>query len=331
MSIKAIISESLSKHEWPFSKDGVLDIPNLDEEVSKLLPLAEDDQEEIMQKYNIKPFKGSQSWVLKFMKRNNLVFRSAHLERRGSIDSDNVDDFLTKLADALITYGKKRILNVDETLINTFNNHMKQIAPKGQSNIKVTKDKYSEKEGTTYLATISLDPELRFPLYIIAKGKSDVCEQKYKLEKNDDLIRHSINGWTTADTMIDYLNWLSKLMNGEPCALLLDTYRAHMQKKVLDEANKLRIELIFIPPCGTGEYQLLDRYVFGVLKKQLRSYKIEITEDNNKERFRIVHQNVSEIWKSIHSSVIEKAWNIPGLDKYVYPDPDNKNDPDYIE
>lgn len=331
LSVKAIISSCLSRQEWPFDKEGNLNIPNLDDEINKILPIAEEDHNELMLKYNIKPFKGSHSWVLKFMKRNNLVFRETHVERRGSINDDDVDVFLSKLADALITYGKGRILNVDETFINTFNNHIKQIALKGQSSVRVSKDTFSAKEGTTYLATIALDPEVRFPLYIIAKGRSTVCEQKYKLEDGDDKVNHSLNGWSTADVIIDYLKWISELLNGEPFALLIDTYRAHMQKKVLAAAKKLGIELIFIPPCGTGQFQPLDRYVFGFVKKKLRSYTIEINESNKKERFRIVHQNISEIWNDMSSKVIEKAWDIPGLNKYVYPDPDDTQDPDYTK
>lgn len=112
-----------------------------------------------------------------------------------------------------------------------------------------------------------MDPTEGVPLYIVAKGTTKACEKKYELDKSDDEINHTKNGWTTAILMINYLKWLSDRINGKPCALLIDSYRAHKQPQVLTEAKKLNIELIFVPSCGTSIFQPLDRFVFGVLKK----------------------------------------------------------------
>lgn len=94
--------------------------------------------------------------------------------------------------------------------------------------------------------------------------------------------------------MIRYLDWLSELKNRKPFALLLDSYKAHMQKQVLDHARELKIDLIFIPPCGTSIFQPLDRFVFGFLKQKLRTCDVELNESCGDKRFSIIHQKVSK-------------------------------------
>lgn len=330
LALKSIIKKYLMRNEWPFDIDGNLNIPSLDKELEEILPLAEDFPDDLIGKYEIKSFTGSPSWTYKFMKRHDLSFRVPHYERRGAINFEEVDEFLNKMADALVKYHPKYIFNMDETFINIFNPPAKVVAPRGQATVKIEADRFDKKEGTTYLATITMDPTERVPLYIVAKGTTKACEKKYKLDKSDDEINHTKNGWTTAILMINYLKWLSDRINGKPCALLIDSYRAHKQPQVLTEAKKLNIELIFVPSCGTSIFQPLDRFVFGVLKK-LRAIRFHIDDSNFKNRHKLVHEKVSEIWREMHDELIIKAWDIPELEKYLYTDPDDSKDKDYEE
>lgn len=104
--------------------------------------------------------------------------------------------------------------------------------------MKVLRDQINVKEGTTCLATLSFDTSLKLLLYIIARGKSKKCEEKYDPGiGNDDVLDHTLNGWTTAD-----LNWISDKMNKHPIALLLDTYRAYRHPKVYEAAKKHSID-----------------------------------------------------------------------------------------
>ena len=331
LAIKSIINEHLKARKWPFDINGKINILNFNEVVNERIQNAEENKEDFMRKYDIKKFVGSSSWVYDFMKRHHLSFRAAHYQRRGAIREEDIDQFLGKLADALVKYERKFILNVDETFINVFNDPIITISIKGQDTIKIEKEKYASKEGTTYLATLSMDPEVRLPLFIIAKGKTKNAEKKYEIPDCNDQLDHTINGWSTADSMISYLLWLSKQMDGHPLALLLDTYKAHMHPKVLQIAESLNIELIFIPPCGTGEFQPLDRFIFGFLKKKLRSESLEYDKDNYSERFRIIHSKVLSIWTEMTPELITKAWDIPDLNHYVYVNPDDENDQDFEE
>lgn len=242
-----------------------------------------------------------------------MSIRSAHYERRGAINTDEVDQFLSTLADVLVRYSPECIFNMDETFINVFNCPVNAIIRKGASTVKIEKEKYDKKEGTTYLSTISMDPTKRLPLFIVTRGGSEVCERKFKFKDDKDKTSHTVNEWTTTDLMIKYLQWLSLQNDGKPCALLLDSSRAHMQDKDKMEAQKLNFELVYIPSCGTSIYQPLDRFVFGVLKKKLRATDIIINKSNYKQRFSIVHKTVSEIWQSLEDNLISKAWEISGL------------------
>lgn len=118
-------------------------------------------------------------------------------------------------------------------------------------------------------------------------------------------------------------------MGKKPFALVLDVFRAHKHPDVLKLAKKLQIELIFVPSCGIGIYQPLDRKIFGVVKSKLRSKPLKI--DDNKQQFQKIHERIDQIWDEINGSTIKSAWNIPDLKKYFYADDDKIQDRDYEE
>ena len=147
ISIKAIIFNYLDNKQCPYDKDGNISISTFDEEVDALIQFACDDLDAVMAKYGIKRFKGSISCVGKFMTRHHLVFRKCHLERRGAIKDDGVDEFLSKVSDVLVTHDPKYILNMDQTYINTYNQPKKQIDRKSQSIVKIVRNHVNTIEG----------------------------------------------------------------------------------------------------------------------------------------------------------------------------------------
>lgn len=84
-------------------------------EFNDLLNLAADEPEELMNKYNIRQFKASKSWVFRFMIRHRLSLRKVHYERRGNINDEQIDRYLNKIVEAAIQYGPNKIVNMDET------------------------------------------------------------------------------------------------------------------------------------------------------------------------------------------------------------------------
>ena len=151
--------------------------------------------------------------------------------------------------------------------------------------------KLNLKEGTTYMCAAALNPSTRLPFAIVAKGTTRVAERKYiTAEPNSDILLHSKRWWTTSDVMINYLNWLSKdVINNEEFALVLDVYSSHREQSVKLEAVKLKIKLIYVPACGTGAFQPLDRKIFGPLKKMLQKNDRMNQIPDDKTRWNYIH------------------------------------------
>ena len=89
-----------------------------------------DNIEYFIEKYEIQKFIANKSWILKFMNRNVLIFRKPHPEKRTEIRESEVDLYLNQLANTINKFGVNRIINMDETRINTFAPHIKTIARK---------------------------------------------------------------------------------------------------------------------------------------------------------------------------------------------------------
>ena len=276
-----------------------------------------------MNELNIPNFKGSKTWVYDFMSRHKLVFRKPHYARRAAIDPEIVNDYLHSLDAAITYYGHKRVLNMDETQVLLNNYPSYTIALVGQESVTIEKKFLDEKAGTTYIGTISNDPSVRFPLYCIAKGKTNRCEEKYEnTNTNDCQMDHAEEGWCTQFVMIRYLTWLYALMGNEPFALVLDIYRAHITDDVSKFAEDHGIKLIYVPANGTGQYQPLDRRIFGIIKKQLEEKDEDEDEDEDdvesltrSEKFKSVHHKLIKIWKGLSNDAINSAWEIPGSDE----------------
>ena len=85
----------------------------------------------------------------------------------------------------------------------------------------------------------------------------------------------------------------------------------------------MKIKLIFVPACGTGIYQPLDRRLFGILKKSL------IKNDRNKflknpsERWKNIYKEVKDAWEGISEEAILSAWDIPRLNELISDDEDD--------
>lgn len=231
--------------------------------------MAKNEPQELIEKYHITEFKGSKSWVFRYMMRYGLSYRMVHYERRGIINEKQVDIYLTEIADAVKLYGIERIVNMDETFVTNRNLQARAVGLKGQETIRVNDENLNQKEGTILIGTVCMDPSIKIPLGLISKGKTKRCEKKYGNQDSDELITHSESGWMTPSVMKTYLNWLHEMMGKSPFVLILDVYRAHIDKTVKAEAKKLGIKLIFVPACATGLFQPLDRRLYGIIKKKL--------------------------------------------------------------
>ena len=98
----------------------------------------------------------------------------------------------------------------------------------------------------------------------------------------------------------------------DPIYLILDVYPVHKEEKIKLLACELKIELIYIPPGLTDEYQPLDRRVFGVMKQVLRKLWREayIYDSSLKFTKKKAMEFLIPAWERISPVVLEKSWEI---------------------
>lgn len=167
LSIRALINSKIKKGEKVTINNS---------ELNSLLSLANSEPQLLIENNGIKDFQASRTWIYSFIIGNGLVFRKAHYERRGIINEDQIEIFLSELAAAIDEFGEQREINIDETFLLNVNLRKEKIAVKGQKTVKIDKEKLNQKEGTTFIGAIVLDPNERIPLTLISKGKTEVCQ-----------------------------------------------------------------------------------------------------------------------------------------------------------
>ncbi|KAH0800446.1 DDE superfamily endonuclease containing protein [Histomonas meleagridis] len=227
-----------------------------------------------------KEFLISKCFIHNFKKRNHISSRKPHLKRRPVTPEDDKNKFIEKIRNLLETTDRSRIVNADETSWKSFPGEILTWSEKGSDNVKVFFEG-NPKQSVTVLAGIKADGT-KLPLFIIAKGTTERTERNL-----GDISYHisgrSKSGWTTEGTFQDYLTFLRKHFgDNDKIHLIIDHYKSHETEKIKDLANRLNIDLIFIPAGLTDCLQPLDRLVFGCLKSTARRlYKKTYQENPN--------------------------------------------------
>ena len=92
--------------------------------------------------------------------------------------------------------------------------------------------------------------------------------------------------------------------------MILDRYSSYVAEPVLEEAEKLKIKLIFIPTSATDKFQPLDLRGFGVLKSSAPSYFYGHVYKTGKSytQAEAAYLFIS-CWKKLGRNVIASAWN----------------------
>jgi hypothetical protein len=286
--------------------------------------------------FQIEEFVASAKWISCFLKRNDLSLRKPHHKRRGAVKPDHVDAFLRNLANVIKKHGPNRVFNMDETFVRLRSFSEYVIAETGQKDVIVEHDHaINEKAGTTFIATVSMDPQVEVPVACIAKGKTKRCENKYGItDETDDICFHSTSGWTIMSVMIQYLSWLHDRY-GDGFALVPDVYSAHRHELVKEYAAELKIDLIYVPANGTGDYQPLDRIIFGIAKQKINQKRRldPMPNATNEELYHASYLQFKSAMDEMRDEAITEAWNIAELDKYLEEviDFDDPNDTDYLD
>jgi hypothetical protein len=106
-----------------------------------------------------------------------------------------------------------------------------------------------------FFATITADGQ-KLPLILIARGKNVRCHKQFgNHDRHQFDVWHSPFGWSTEPLLLDSLDWLRQQMPPDPPWLLVDQFGTHTREAVINRAEALEIEVIWIARGATGRYQ----------------------------------------------------------------------------
>lgn len=255
-------------------------------------------------------------WVMGFMKRHNLSSRIPHIKRRTNPNDQHVSLFLSNMELVKLQFPDDLILNVDETSWRITNGRLHTVTIKGSDHVAVQM-KEDPKKCLTVIACCTKSGE-RLPLWMIAKGKTEACEQRYRtdprlvnyIRRKQLFIDHSENGWSTCQIMIRYLTWLKNYKNGYMVNVVWDLHASHRSEEVKAKASELEIGLTYIPAGQTDEWQPLDRRIFGILKARACSQFDAQMISQNLENFDIIDaiSILLQCWSQITQAEISRSW-----------------------
>ena len=135
--------------------------------------------------------------------------------------------------------------------------------------------------------------------------------KKYDLN-NDVVSTFSNNGWTNCGILKLALEQIYMYTKGKDAVLLLDSFPAHKDKFISNEAQKLNIQLIFVPEGLTYKYQPLDVSINGIIKqKSKKKWKTEVTKNPDLKitsKDAVIH--FMNAFKNIKCQTVKKSFYI---------------------
>ena len=270
-----------------------------------------------------KTFKASSGWCRNFRKRHGYVWRRVRLAKRPKISEKTKEierRFLEKVKELRLKLAREGLLhtlcNMDETSWRLLYAGDLTWGKKGAETVKIRVN-HNIKEAITALATITADCR-KLPMYMIAKGKTARAENNQigGIRGYDYATDHSPSGWSTKETMINYLKFFRNYMNQhfgterQRLYLILDVYKSHCDQRVKECCEENNIELIYIPAGCTDAYQPLDIKVFGALKSKARGkwYATYCSNPNERLTKKQAARTLLQCWDELSQNSIEGGW-----------------------
>jgi hypothetical protein len=295
------------------------------------------------------PFCASYEWVRRFRERHMISLRTPHLKRRPHGNLKSITSYIHRLNEALHSgMNKSHIVNADETNWPVIFANRKSWSP-------VVKEKA---EKTDFLAFVDADVKMSFtvmagitangdalPLFMLAKGKTDLCEQQLQALAENEIF-HSPSGWVTVQVMEEYFKFLRQTMEQQlnlgkrdKVLLIIDLYASHRQPELIRKAAEQHTELLFIPAGMTAELQPLDAKIFGQLKSVGAAHWTDqyIFDPTQKFSKKTASINLQKSWNEVTRSNVRGAWRTvllngtryfleAGLDPFVLSESTDQSD-----
>ena len=261
-------------------------------------------------------FKAGRKWMKGFLLRYKLSLRIPHLKRRTAPNDDVVSSFLADFEIAKMQLPRQLILNMDETAWRLNNGRLQTITRTGADEVTV-ETSLDEKTCLTVICAVCASGR-KLPPWVIVKGKTARCEAKYRenpklrhyIRSHKLVVDHTECGWATAALMNKYIKWMSDQIGGRIGYLLWDLHSSHRDAGVKQKAEKHSINLSFIPAGQTGQWQPLDRRIFGYLKAVAQQQLDEICVDSDLGSLDMADALVvlMESWEKLRPKDIRNAW-----------------------
>jgi hypothetical protein len=255
-------------------------------------------------------FTCSYHFLSRFLRRVGLSFRKARAERRPAISDAECAVFMSDIFMAFRRYPPSNIVNFDESNWRLVMSGEQTVAERGAETVHQYTDGDC-KANFSFFATIAADGT-KFPLILIARGKTLRCHRQFgKHPMFEYKIWHSESGWCTEGLMLSYLAWLRSTREDEPLCLVMDQYTTHTTDRVEAEADRLQIDLIYVPKGATGRYQPLDRCTFGALKSKGRAKWLRYFGEHygNKCDKEIAARLLLESWHELSEAAVLAGWD----------------------
>lgn len=261
---------------------------------------------------DLKNVQFSNSFVNGFKKRNRFSTRRAHYKRRPSnIGNEKIDNWLKKVKEIADTIPHDRILNADETAVRILPSNLTTWAEKGSDSVSIIVND-CEKTMITAMATVSM-AGTKLPLFLIAKGKTELVEKTQLGDISYHMSGHSDDGWMDQECFKNYLKWIRQQYFDEDLLyLILDSFSVHTTQESKQMAEALKIKLMFLPPGMTDKFQPLDREIFGCLKAYTKKEISKIIFEKPEERIgmKTAVQMFIWAWEHLNCDTIIEAWSI---------------------
>ena len=264
----------------------------------------------------ITDFQASNRWVMKTLRDNDLSFRTPHIQRRTPPDDTRVAQFTSEMDAACMQYPERLIFNADETFWRVCNGKLRTLARRGADDVRIAID-LGTKDGLTVMACVTMDGQT-LPMWAIVKGTTAVCEEKFYndprlrhfLSSHRLILKHSANGWMNENLAIEFLEFLSGVVEGRHCYLLWDVHSSHRTEKVKAKATELGICLGYVPAGQTPDWQPLDRRIFGEIKKKGNVEFNQIAVDKGKLNLVDALVILMTVWEAVTEKTVRNAWSI---------------------
>lgn len=213
-------------------------------------------------------FDASDGWLTRFKRSNDLSsHRTAVISEPRPKEGENKEErylnYVTEVHSAVLQYGARLVLNMDETAISKIDPPTTAVVAKNSGHAaRVHTHISAPGQQITTMPCISAAGD-KLQLCAVIKGKTPRCLKKITEGASAALqqvrLYYSEKGWINAAILQQWLrDVVQPYTHSAPAALILDSYNAHWTAEVQNAAAAMNLELIKVPPGATSELQPLD-------------------------------------------------------------------------